>query len=268
MTIQEMIRRKKELGLTNQQIADRSGVPLGTVQKVFGGSTETPRFHTLQALAKAFPEETRNGYYTDRSIRTDEMVADAATVYGKDHSAPKTLEDYLALPDEIRVELIDGVFYEMAGPTTIHQAIGGEIHAQLLAHVRNNEGPCMPFIAPTDVQLDCDDKTIVQPDVMVVCDRSKITRSRIVGAPDLVVEVLSPSNWYMDMVRKMRKYKASGVREYWVVIPEEKKVLVYLFEKGEEMKEYSAQDRVPVGIWDGKCMVDFEEVYERIGFLM
>ena len=76
---------------------------------------------------------------------------------------------------------------------------------------------CVPFVAPTDVQLDCDDKTMVQPDVLVVCDRSKITKERIVGAPDLVMEVISPSRVTVDIFIKVQKYKNAGVREYWLV---------------------------------------------------
>ena len=118
------------------------------------------------------------------------------------------------------------------------------------------------------MQLDCDDKTVVQPDVMIICDRSKITKPRIVGAPDLVVEVLSPSNWSHDMVRKLKKYKKAGVREYWIVNLEEQYVLVYEFTKSDFPTEYDFDDEVPVGIWDGKCKVNFREIYEDVEFML
>ena len=107
----------------------------------------------------------------------------------------KTLEDYLALPEGVRVELIDGVFYDMAAPSSPHTYVAADIREIFKAYIKANKGQCVPFAAPIDVQLDCDDKTVVQPDAMIICDRSKITKPRIVGAPDLVVEVLSPSNW-------------------------------------------------------------------------
>ena len=179
----------------------------------------------------------------------------------------KTVSDYLALPDEVRVELIDGVFYDMAGPAFDHQFIAASIYTVFRNHIDDNNGSCIPIIAPFDVQLDRDDKTMVQPDVMIVCDRAKITRPKLYGEPDLIVEVLSPSNWYNDMVRKLRKYKNAGVREYWIVIPDHKKVLVYEFEKSSDPVEYTFNDLVPVGIWNGACKVDFSKISEKITFL-
>ena len=173
----------------------------------------------------------------------------------------KTLEDYLALPEGARVELIDGVFYDMASPTSIHAKISMRIGMTLEKHVEDNRGRCQVFLAPLDVQLDCDDKTVVQPDVLVVCNKNQKIYPRIVGAPDFVVEVVSPSNFKMDVVKKRFKYEKAGVREYWMVFPEEKRIRVCHFEKGEE-REYTFADKVPVGIWDGKCEIDFAVIYE------
>ena len=181
----------------------------------------------------------------------------------------KTLADYLALPEGVRVELIDGVFYDMAAPQVLHQCISGRIYNKLLYYVDSNNGQCVPLIAPTDVQLDCDDKTIVEPDVFVVCDRNKLKEgARVYGAPDFIVEVLSPSNWRHDMVRKLRKYKKAGVKEYWIIDPEELSILVYDFSKSDLPTEYSFDDEVPVGIWDGKCKIDFKDIYEKIAFML
>ena len=262
MTIDEMISRKKELGYSNKKLAELSGVPLGTVQRIFSGETQNPRYQALLALEKVlkYPEqgmlsEPASGYMDSYNSGTSALK-----------SGGYTLDDYLALPDDQRVELIDGVFYDMASPTSVHQLIGGRIYAFLLSFVQENGGECIPFIAPMDVQLDCDDKTIVEPDVFVVCDRSKITRPRIVGAPDLVIEVMS-SNWYHDTVRKLKKYKNAGVREYWIIMPEQKEVLVYFFEESDGPHYYSFEDKIPVRIWEGKCEVDFSTVYESVKFL-
>ncbi len=126
------------------------------------------------------------------------MVAEAAVKYGVlKRQGEYTLEDYLALPDDQRVELIDGVIYAMAAPNYIHQAFGDSLQAVFNDYIRKKHGSCRAF-TPVDVQPDCDDKTIVQPDVLIVCDRSRFQKGRIYGAPDLVVEVLSPSTSKRD----------------------------------------------------------------------
>ena len=176
----------------------------------------------------------------------------------------KTLEDYLALPEGTRIELIDGVFYDMAAPTTVHSRIGILLALQLQSFVNLNHGSCKPFVAPTDVQLDMDDKTIVQPDVFLVCKKEQIHKARIYGAPDLVVEIVSPSSWYMDMLKKKVKYEKAGVKEYWMIFPEEQKITVCWFEGEKKQMDYTFQDKVPVGIWNGKCEIDFVEICENI----
>ena len=176
----------------------------------------------------------------------------------------KTIEDYLALPEGTRVELIDGAFYDMAETSVPTTYFAAEIWSAFKSFIKSDNNDNIVMAAPLDVQLDCDDKTVVQPDVVIVCDRSKIIKPRVVGAPDLIVEVLSQSNWYHDMVRKLKKYKNAGVKEYWIVNIEEKSVLVYDFTKSDFPTEYSFHDKVPVGIWDGKCKVNFRKIYEEI----
>ena len=157
MTIKEMTNLKKEMGLSYQDIADMSGVPLGTVQKVFTGVTTSPRRSTIEALTGMFEKEKkRTGYEYFRHMDFDAVEN-------------KTLDDYLALPEGTRIELIDGTFYDMAAPTFVHQRVGAMIFYVFENFVNANGGPCIPSIAPTDVQLDSDDKTMVQPDVLVVC---------------------------------------------------------------------------------------------------
>ena len=178
-----------------------------------------------------------------------------------------TLTDYYQIPDERRVELIDGVIYDMSAPGCDHQLIAGLIHARLLAHVSSRKGTCLPMISPVDVQLDCDEKTMVQPDVVVVCDRSKVIRRCIYGAPDLVIEILSPSTRRKDVTIKLNKYIAAGVREYWIIDPDQCRVLVYDFSAAIYPVIYGFDAKIPVAIWDGDCVIDFQEVYDYIHFL-
>ena len=274
MTIEEMRQRKRELGYTNQMIAERSGIPLSTVQKVFAGATSSPRRETIEALGRAL-EKDKSAVYED-PVTSDRMVNETSEAYnvnaedGNSSEAENrlyTLEDYLRLPDDQRVELIDGVFYDMAAPTTIHQGVAGFLHKKFLDFVMENKGPCFPFISPVDVQLDCDDKTVVQPDILVVCDRTKYKNGRVFGAPDLVIEVLSPSTRRKDMQLKMYKYAGAGVREYWMVDPEKKLVVQYDLEHLEIPAIYNFQSVIPVLIWDGACTIDLREMDETIGFL-
>ena len=274
MTIEEMRQRKRELGLTNQMIAERSGIPLSTVQKVFAGATSSPRRETIEALERVLGQD-KSAVYGD-PVTSDRMVCETSAAYnvsavdGNSSDTENrlyTLEDYLRLPDDQRVELIDGVFYDMAAPTTIHQSIAGFLHKKFLDFVMANKGPCFPFISPVDVQLDCDDKTVVQPDVLVVCDRTKYQNGRVFGAPDLVIEVLSPSTRRKDMQLKMYKYAGAGVREYWMVDPEKKLVVQYDLEHLGIPAIYNFQSVIPVLIWDSACRIDLGEMDETIGFL-
>lgn len=142
---------------------------------------------------------------------------------GKNH----TLDDYYALPDDLRVELIDGKFFVMESPTSFHQLAAGEIYYQIQNSLKENKGDCMAFISPVDVRLDCDDRTMVEPDVIIVCDRKKIERWGIMGAPDFVLEVLSPSTSRKDSVLKLKKYINVGVKEYWMIDPRSMKLVVF-----------------------------------------
>ncbi|MEY6434289.1 Uma2 family endonuclease [Thioalkalicoccus limnaeus] len=148
-----------------------------------------------------------------------------------------TYADYLAWPDEVRYELIDGEAYLMApAPTLEHQEVVGEIYYQLRTALP--DGNCRPFIAPVDVRLPRVDEadefvdTVVQPDVLVVCDPAKLDRRGVRGAPDLVVEVLSPATASHDHRRKRQVYERAGVREFWLVHPTDRMVTIYRLAEG------------------------------------
>jgi Uma2 family endonuclease len=138
---------------------------------------------------------------------------------------------------------------------------------KLLSHVLDRRGKCLPMISPIDVQLDCDNRTMVQPDVVIVCDRDKVIERCIYGAPDFVIEVISRSSARRDAVIKLNKYMAAGVREYWIIDPDRQKVLVYRFQKEEYPLIYGFDAQIPVEIWDDGFAIDFREVYEHIRFL-
>ena len=289
--IEAMREKKKEYGFSYGEIAKRSGLPLGTVQKVLGGFTKSPRRETLAALAgfllpeqdlfleqahnsgtisdpvKSLQESRRQYHYT---VPEEEplYLRDGAPAYvtglpeGK-KQGEYTIEDRNALPEDHPYELIDGVIYNMASPALRHQSISGAIYRQLWNYVDSQGGDCIPFIAPTDVRLDRDERTMVVPDVFVICqpDDDRMDNDKYInGAPDLIIEVLSPSTRRKDMFTKLHKYEEAGVREYWIVDPNKEKVIVYIFGEESDVSLYGFDSEVPVGIYQGKCRIDFQRV--------
>ena len=283
MTLDEMKKKKTDLGYSYEQISERSGVPLGTVQKIFGGITKNPRYETLQALSGAFVSEEsisvsyKRYHPVDGFTKgiSDSLLKESAAEYvcGSSSDQEKcqkkqgeyTIEDYYALPDERRVELINGVFYDMAAPDTVHQAISVYISNIFFNHIRENHGTCRVFCAPLDVQLNKDDKTVVQPDILVLCTKEKDRKKLIFGAPDLVIEILSDSTRGRDLVLKLNKYCEAGVREYWAVDPRNRAVTVFTFQEEIEAVTYDACACVPVGIWGGRCVIDLAELFDYAG---
>lgn len=215
-----------------------------------------------EAESRAYPDfirESQAAYQASGDPALGRMLAKKQGEY--------TIEDYYALPRECRVELIDGYIYNMSAPDNIHQSIAFEMGYYLKDYIKRKNGKCMTFIAPADVQLDMDDKTMVEPDLYVVCNRDKILKKALYGAPDFVAEVLSPSNTRKEQALKYQKYKAAGVREYWVVDPDRKKVTVHGFEHGKEPVIRTFQDKIPVNIFDGELEIDFKAIYEAVEFL-
>jgi Uma2 family endonuclease len=148
-----------------------------------------------------------------------------------------TYGEYLTWPEDVRYELIDGVAYLMApAPTTSHQEVVLDVASQIKRCLQGR--PCRVLVAPVDVRLPKGDEadeaidTVVQPDVLVVCDPAKIGERGVRGAPDWILEVLSPATAGHDQVRKRRIYERSGVREYWMVHPADRVLTVYRLEGG------------------------------------
>lgn len=175
------------------------------------------------------------------------------------HKGLYTEEDYYSLPETIRSELIDGRFYDMSAPGRIHQEILMELAGTIRNHIRSKNGTCKVYPAPFAVCLFNDRKTVVEPDISVICDPGKLTDRGCDGAPDWIVEIVSPGNPGHDYVRKLNLYLEAGVREYWIVDPQEKQVVVYLLDKTRfKMTSYSFRDNIKVRIYDD-LWIDFKE---------
>ena len=160
-----------------------------------------------------------------------------------------TISDIYNLPEGQRAELIDGRVYYMAPTTRKHQRIVGELFATIREYIkRNNNNRCEVDIAPFAVFLDSDDKNYVEPDISVICDLNKLDDKGCNGAPDWIVEVVSPASRKIDYTTKLFKYRSSGVREYWIVDEEKSRVMVYNFTQ-DEMKEFSFTEDIPVSLF-------------------
>ena len=282
MTIEEMKERKRALGYSNKQLADLSGVPLGTVQKIFGNVTKAPRRETILALEKVLmagwhgPVKKENDVsyvFAEDSEEENARLREVTFKYRAElpeGADPKrqglfTLKDYYALPEDQRAELIDGVLYNMTAPSLAHQTVALQIaHQFLLCMDAFEKQGCEVFVSPVDVQLDRDERTMVEPDVVVLCDMEKAIKRCIYGAPDFVLEVLSPTTRRKDMLIKLNKYWNAGCREYWIVDPEQFTVTVYDFDGEETAVHYTFDDIVPVRLFEGKCSIDFPAIRKRL----
>lgn len=161
-----------------------------------------------------------------------------------------TIDDIYDLPDGERAELIDGKIYYMTPPNTIHQRISGYLHNEIYDFIKGNAGQCEVFATPFAVYLNADEINYVEPDISVICDKNKITDRGCSGAPDWIIEIVSPGSKQMDYFSKLFKYRTAGVREYWIVDPAKEVITVYRFEK-EVMEQYSFEEVVKAGIYEG-----------------
>lgn len=180
---------------------------------------------------------------------------------------PYTIREYDALPQEQRAELINGFLFRMEAPSALHQELLMELAFYFKEFQKKNRPDCRVFPAPFDVQLDKNDLTVLQPDLSIICDRSKIHHRGCYGAPDFIVEIISDSTRTKDMYLKLLKYKEAGVREYWIVDPVRSSVLVYNYEDSDRVAVYGMEAKVPVGISGGELVVDFAMIMEDLGYL-
>lgn len=265
MTLEEMKRIKQERGYSLAQLSKLSKVPLGTLQKIFSGETEHPRYATLQALEKVLLGNMSD-YLLLRDDSGKSMVREALIYdpFGVKKPGEYTLDDYYALPDERRVELIDGVIYDMSAPTFVHQHILGEVYTAIRNYITDRGGTGIPMMAPVDVRLDSDDKTMVQPDILILCDKSKICKWGINGAPDFCLEIISESTSRKDYIKKLQKYTEAGVKEYWIIDPFRKVLVSYNWKDNYLPHMCMLQGNVGLALYDEELQIDLDALASLI----
>ena len=170
-------------------------------------------------------------------------------------------DDYYNLPEDVRAELIDGqLIYNQAALSTTHQILLSELHTVINNYITSKGGSCRVFPAPFAVKLHKNKETIVEPDISIICDRSKLTDKGCTGAPDWIIEIISPNNPSHDYIHKLNLYADAGVREYWIVDPRTEKVIVYYFEQPDlKLETYTFQDKIQAHIYDD-LWIDFQKL--------
>lgn len=160
-------------------------------------------------------------------------------------------EDYWTLSGERRAELIDGRLYDMAPPSRIHQKLVSELTQAFGAYIKRHNGACDVYPAPFAVNLDGEDNNWVEPDISIICNKNKLTEQGCKGAPDLIIEIVSPSSRKLDYAIKAGLYADAGVREYWIVDPMRKVSMIYYF-AGEDSTPtmYPFGEELPCSIFE------------------
>ena len=260
MDIEDLKQMKKQAGLTNQEIADLSGIPVSTVNKIFSGATKNPRYASLLAIEQVLAKKEKIPFYYD-DLKEEPAILREETVPYMYSAREYDGEDIERLSEWSRAELINGKLYMLSAPNRLHQYFVKGLVFDIESHIRKKKGGCQVYTSPFDVRLFGDDSTVVQPDILVVCNRDILTEKGCSGAPDWVIEIVSKSNSSHDYVRKLMQYQKAGVREYWIVDPFEKQVSVMNFEDPEQTAQYTYQDSVPSGVLEGR-EIRFEELEE------
>lgn len=169
-----------------------------------------------------------------------------------------TIDDIYKLPEGTRAELIDGQIYYMAPPSRIHQEIVGTLYRKIANYIESKKGSCKVYIAPFAVFLNENDTNYVEPDISVICDKNKLADKGCTGAPDWIIEIVSPGSRRMDYFIKLFKYRSAGVREYWIVDPSKNRVTVWNFET-DNTDDFTFTDQVTAGIYSD-LVIDFSQI--------
>ncbi len=173
-----------------------------------------------------------------------------------------TIHDIYSLPEGKRAELIHGHIYDMAPPSRIHQELVSQFTKIIGQYIDKSNGSCKVYPAPFAVFLNQDDKTYIEPDISVICDKTKLTDKGCSGAPDFIIEIVSPASRKMDYSTKNALYSDSGVREYWIVDPEKKRSTIYRYEEDSAPAIFSFDQTITVGIY-GNLNINIHEILEK-----
>lgn len=250
MNISKLKELKKKSQMTNQQIAELSGIPLDIISKIFSCELSSPDYSILLAVEEVLTTKTKIPFSYDQLFEKAIVVKEPGVPY-KFRSRNYTLHDIEKLPEGVLAELIDGKLFIWNAPSRIHQSIVTQLIFHICTHIHNNRGTCQVFPAPFGVRLLKNEDTLVLPDISVICNPDILNEHGCDGAPDWIIEIASKSNYAHDYITKFAKYQKAGVKEYWIIDPEDKKILVYNFLNPAKTNTYNITDKVPSNTLDG-----------------
>ena len=254
--IQQM---RESKGLTQKNIEAITGIHQAEISKI-ERAVGNPSIATLEKIASAAGHRM-NVIFEDRGIKKNVPEALGVAKYLKSgkYQGEYVISDLDDIPEDMKVELIDGCIYDLAAPSIMHQEIVGEMSFLIRDFIKKKKGECTVLDGAGQVFVN-DDKNLLIPDIMVVCDKSKLEYKNVVGAADFIIEVASPGNSRRDYGIKQTVYMENGVREYWIIDPKRRKLVVYIND-GEACPEiHNFSETVGVGIYDGELTIDLRDV--------
>ena len=257
MNREELIRRKKEKAMTVKELSRLSGVPVGTINKIITGETGRPRPDTMKALeAVLLPEY-------DWNFSTAERLAERSAEGLFSLQNEYTIFDLEHLPSGIRAELTDGRLYIMEAPSICHQKAAEFIRDRVESHIREKGSKCLTVLSP-GVREEENEKDFFIPDFAVVCDPGKVKASYIAGAPDFILEVVSPSSARRDKLTKADRYERMGVREYWILDTLHRQLITYDYRGEITIRVQGLSGKTGLSLFDGRPEIDLDELRKII----
>ncbi|MGN0169368.1 MAG: Uma2 family endonuclease [Lachnospiraceae bacterium] len=270
--VDEIRKLKERRGYSVAQLSRYSGVPVGTIQKILSGATKQPRQATLLALQQVLTGREED--YDGKSIQYAMQASTDGVRETAKHSQgirKKSLDSHNAgqncqrTEEDERCELIDGKLYDMGCPSLLHQELVHFLDLKISEYILRHRGKCRVYEGPVAVRMEDSDQFELVPDLLVLCDLTKRNKWGVLGGPDLVLEVSSASTKKRDTGIKLSTYMNMGVREYWILNPEQRILMIHHFESEEYVPEViPLVGDTYVRIFGEECSISLDELRKII----
>lgn len=250
---------RDSLGITQKELALISGVHQADISNIERGLAN-PSIETVGKLVRAMDRHLDFDFKTKSELDDELIVPGNLAMYlaSWKRQGDYCVQDIMDLPEGIHAELIDGVIYDMASPTTEHQRVAGNMYYRFRQYIEENKGNCEVFIAGMGVVMEESDKYLFEPDMTIVCNPDNIGQ-RLITTPDFVLEITSPSNASRDYRLKASVYRKMGVREYWLIDLQRECLIIYDYINDmEELHRFT--ETVGVKIYDNRLKINLAEL--------